>query len=188
MGEGWTRSSGTDRRRLAKSRKTEVHEKARMMMAAKIQTHPKPSRTSSGFNISFTAASLRPELARIVAEHYLAAGDWDLAKQRILSSNALQCRSAGSAVRLEREFRQRLEPGETGRRRSGRVRVGAGPAAGLVAGSAEANFSGRCPPFALGGPLRLAQDQAGCCGGTWGGYPTQNRWRVVENANPQSDL
>jgi hypothetical protein len=24
--------------------------------------------------------------------------------------------------------------------------------------------------------------------GTWGGYPTQNRWRVVENANPQSDL
>ena len=24
--------------------------------------------------------------------------------------------------------------------------------------------------------------------GTWGGYPTQNRWRVVENASPQSDL
>ena len=79
-----------------------------MMMAAKIQTQSKPSRTSSGFNLSLTAASLRPELARIVAEHYLAAGDWDLAKQRILSSNALQCRSASSAVRLEREFRQRL--------------------------------------------------------------------------------
>lgn len=108
MGEGWTRSPGTDRRRRAKSRKTEIHKKAGMMMAAKIQTHSKPSRTSSGFNLSLTAASLRPELARIVAEHYLAAGDWDLAKQRILSSNALQCRSASSAVRLEREFRQRL--------------------------------------------------------------------------------
>ena len=47
-------------------------------------------------------------MARIVAEHYLAAGDWDLAKQCILSSNALQCRSASSAIRLEREFRQRL--------------------------------------------------------------------------------
>ena len=47
-------------------------------------------------------------MARIVAEHYLAVGDWELAKQRILSSNALQCRSASSAVRLEREFRQRL--------------------------------------------------------------------------------
>ena len=77
-------------------------------MAAKIQIHPKPSSTSSGFNLSFTAASLRPDLARIVAEHYLAAGDWDLARQRILSSNALQCRSATSAIRLEREFRQRL--------------------------------------------------------------------------------
>lgn len=77
-------------------------------MAAKIQTHSKPSRTSSGFNLSFTAASLRPELARIIAEHYLAVGDWDLAKQSILSSNALQCRSASSAIRLEREFRQRL--------------------------------------------------------------------------------
>ena len=77
-------------------------------MAAKIQTYSKPSHTSSGFKLGFTAASLRPELARIVAEHYLAVGDWDLAKQRILSSNALQCRSASSAVRLEREFRQRL--------------------------------------------------------------------------------
>ena len=31
------------------------------------------------YNFSFTAASLRPELARIVAEHYLAAGDWEIA-------------------------------------------------------------------------------------------------------------
>ena len=77
-------------------------------MAAKIQSYSKPSRTASGYKLSFTAGSLRPELARIVAEHYLAAGDWVLAKEHILSSNALQCRSASSAVRLERELRNRL--------------------------------------------------------------------------------
>jgi hypothetical protein len=68
-----------------------------------------PTNTSLSYNLSFTAASLRPELARIVAEYYLELGDWDLAKARILSSNALQCRSTGSAIRLERELRQRLE-------------------------------------------------------------------------------
>jgi hypothetical protein len=61
------------------------------------------------YHLSFTAASLRPELARIVAESYLELGDWGLSKERILSSNALQCRSASSAIRLERELRQRLE-------------------------------------------------------------------------------
>jgi hypothetical protein len=60
------------------------------------------------YNLSFTAVSLRPELARIVAECYLETGSWDMAKVRILSSNALQCRSASSAVRMERELRQRL--------------------------------------------------------------------------------
>lgn len=77
-------------------------------MAAKIQTYSKPVRPSSGYNLSFTAASLRPDLARIVAEHYLTTGNWDLTREAILSSNALQCRSASSAVRLEREMRQRL--------------------------------------------------------------------------------
>ena len=61
------------------------------------------------YNLSFTTASLRPELARIVAESYLAAGNWDVAKRRILTSNALQSRTATSAVRVERELRQRLE-------------------------------------------------------------------------------
>lgn len=60
------------------------------------------------YNLSFTAASLRPELARIVAEYYLETGDWAATKERVLSSNALQSRSASSAVRLESEFRQRL--------------------------------------------------------------------------------
>jgi len=62
----------------------------------------------SSYNLSFTAASLRPELVRIMAEGYLATGDWDLNKSRILSTNALQCRNANSAIRLERELRNRL--------------------------------------------------------------------------------
>jgi hypothetical protein len=61
------------------------------------------------YHLSFTAASLRPELARIVADHFLAVRDWEKTKEHILSTNALQCRSASSAVRLERELRQRLE-------------------------------------------------------------------------------
>src|SRR6266545_3612709 len=67
---------------------------------------PVPSTT---YNLSFTAASLRPELARIVSECYLAEGNWAKAKNRLLASNALQCRSAASAIRLERELRQRLQ-------------------------------------------------------------------------------
>ena len=61
------------------------------------------------YKLSFTAASLRPELVRIVAEYYLELGNWDLAKDRTLSTNALQCRSVSSAIRMERELRQRLE-------------------------------------------------------------------------------
>ena len=83
-----------------------------MIRFADIKTVPQPtgliSSTSSTYNLSFIAASLRPELARIVAESYLATGDWNLAKERILSSNALQCRSPSSAIRFERELRQRL--------------------------------------------------------------------------------
>lgn len=63
----------------------------------------------SKYNFSFIAASLRPELARIVAECYLDAGDWTVVKKRILSSNSLQSRSPSSAVRMERELRQRLQ-------------------------------------------------------------------------------
>ena len=61
------------------------------------------------YNLGFTAASLRPELARIVAEHFLTTGDWPTTKQWVLSTNALQCRSTSSAVRLERELRSRLQ-------------------------------------------------------------------------------
>jgi hypothetical protein len=61
------------------------------------------------YNLGFTAASLRPELARIVAESYLLERDWSAAKARVLTSNQLQNRSRSSAVRQERELRQRLQ-------------------------------------------------------------------------------
>jgi len=61
------------------------------------------------YNMSFTAASLRPELARIVAERYVACRDWALTKQSILADNALQSRSPASAIRMEQEFRHRLQ-------------------------------------------------------------------------------
>ena len=60
------------------------------------------------YNLGFTAASLRPELARIVAQTYISEGDWELAKKRVLSTNELQCRSASSLIRIERELRQRV--------------------------------------------------------------------------------
>jgi hypothetical protein len=68
-----------------------------------------PNTDETRYNLGFTAASLRPELACIVAECYLNTGNWDLAKNRILSSNKLQSRSAGSLVRMERELRQRIK-------------------------------------------------------------------------------
>jgi hypothetical protein len=61
------------------------------------------------YSLAFTAASLRPELARIVAETYLDCGDWQEARRRILDDNLLQARSRGSAVRMEGEMRQRLQ-------------------------------------------------------------------------------
>lgn len=68
-----------------------------------------PSAPTKAYHLSFTAASLRPELARIVAECFLKLGDWALVKDRILATNALQCRNTSSAVRMERELRQRIE-------------------------------------------------------------------------------
>lgn len=61
------------------------------------------------YNLSFTAASLRLDLTRIVAEAYATTGDWEAAKEHVLSHNALQARSASSAIRMERELRQRLQ-------------------------------------------------------------------------------
>lgn len=60
------------------------------------------------YNLSFTGASLRPELARIVAEHYLATRDWEIARRSVLDQNALQSRTAKSNRVLETEIRQRV--------------------------------------------------------------------------------
>ncbi|WP_411869266.1 BrxA family protein [Vulcanococcus limneticus] len=59
--------------------------------------------------LSFTAASLRPELATVIAGIYLEQGDWGCTKALVLERNALQARSASSAKRLESELRQRLQ-------------------------------------------------------------------------------
>jgi len=64
--------------------------------------------TTKPYSLSFTAASLRPELARVIAEHFLAARDWGAARHQILDTNALQTRTPTSGIRLERELRQRL--------------------------------------------------------------------------------
>lgn len=57
------------------------------------------------FPVSFTAASLRPELARIVAQTYLDCGDWNQAKTMVRENNLLQARSQASANRMEQELR-----------------------------------------------------------------------------------
>lgn len=61
------------------------------------------------YSMSFTAASVRPQLARIVAEIYIQTGNWDETKRRTLSDNLLQARSKATAIRFERELRNRLQ-------------------------------------------------------------------------------
>jgi hypothetical protein len=61
------------------------------------------------YRLSFTAVSLRPDLARIAAEAYLACGTWLGARQQVLANNSFQSRSKTSLQRMEREIRTRLE-------------------------------------------------------------------------------
>ena len=61
------------------------------------------------YYLGFTAVSLRPELARIVAEAFVVSGDWDVARASVLAGNALQSKSPASGLRVERELRQRLQ-------------------------------------------------------------------------------
>lgn len=67
-----------------------------------------PRISADRYGFGFMAVSLRPELASIVAEIYLAEGTWAGAKARVLGSNALQCRTAPTARRMEQELRLRL--------------------------------------------------------------------------------
>ena len=85
-----------------------IHQGSRYLRSCSDLSERDGQVTSIGYNLGFTALSLRPELARIVGECYLTRGDWDSTKRHILATNALQTRSAASAVRWERELRQRL--------------------------------------------------------------------------------
>jgi len=109
---------------------------------------------SPSYALSFTAASLRPELARIVAEIYLEAGSWKAAKDRILATNALQCSTTRSAERLEREFRKRLSSLS-----EEQIRILSGPAAEdrtAMAWLAVIKFS----PFAFEFAAEVLRDKA----------------------------
>ncbi|MCX5822489.1 MAG: DUF1819 family protein [Deltaproteobacteria bacterium] len=64
---------------------------------------------SEPYRLSFTSVSLRPELARIAADAYLACGTWAGARQQVLANNAFQSRTKTSLQRMEREIRPRLE-------------------------------------------------------------------------------
>lgn len=70
---------------------------------------PSPPLTKPLYGFGFTAASLRPELLLIMAERFLKNGSWVDTKEEVLAENALQCRSASSTHRLERELRPRLQ-------------------------------------------------------------------------------
>ena len=59
--------------------------------------------------LSFTAASLRPELAAVIAAIHLEQGEWKRTTRAVLERNALQARTASTGKRLESELRQRLQ-------------------------------------------------------------------------------
>lgn len=64
---------------------------------------------SNPYRLSFTAVSLRPDLARIAADAYLACGTWVGARRQVLADNAFQSRTKTSLQRMELEIRKRLE-------------------------------------------------------------------------------
>jgi hypothetical protein len=68
-----------------------------------------PITSTTPYGFSFTAASLRPELLLIVAERFLKTRSRDKTKESVLAANELQCRTAASAQRMERELRPRLQ-------------------------------------------------------------------------------
>ena len=67
------------------------------------------STPAHAYPLGFASLALRPELARIVAHAFLTQGDWAAAKRHVLSSNALQTRTASTAKRVEQELRRRIQ-------------------------------------------------------------------------------
>ena len=63
---------------------------------------------SHRYTFGFLGVSLRPDAARVVAEIFLEEGTWEATRERVLATNALQCRSSLTARRMEQELRLRL--------------------------------------------------------------------------------
>ena len=61
------------------------------------------------YPLGFASLALRPELARIVADAFRTHGDWTTTTRHVLSTNALQARTASTAKRVERELRRRIQ-------------------------------------------------------------------------------
>jgi hypothetical protein len=64
---------------------------------------------SGDYSLGFTSAGLRPDLARILAATYMETSSWKTAQKIVVAENRLQASCRASLIRLEREFRQRLE-------------------------------------------------------------------------------
>jgi hypothetical protein len=64
-----------------------------------------PGGPSNRYSFGFLGVSLRPDLARVVAEVFLEEGSWEATRSRVLATNALQCRSRLSLRRMEQELR-----------------------------------------------------------------------------------
>lgn len=60
------------------------------------------------YSFGFLGASLRPDLARVVAEIFVEEGSWEATRARVLATNALQCRTRQTLRRMEQELRLRL--------------------------------------------------------------------------------
>lgn len=60
------------------------------------------------YSFGFLGVSLRPDLARVVAEMFLEEKSWEATRARVLATNALQCRTRLTLRRMEQELRLRL--------------------------------------------------------------------------------
>lgn len=67
-----------------------------------------PDAPPTRYNFGFIGASLRPNLACVVAEVFLEEGSWEATRARVLATNALQCRTRLTLHRMEHELRLRL--------------------------------------------------------------------------------
>lgn len=67
-----------------------------------------PGLPPTRYSFGFLGVSLRPDLARVVAEVFVEEGSWEATRTRVLATNALQCRTRLTLRRMEQELRLRL--------------------------------------------------------------------------------